>query len=47
MEQTTFANVREVLRRTVKKDGRIGSLQNYIGKSVDVLTYADTEEEDN
>ena len=49
MKEIKFDNVHEVLCRTVKNDGRIGSLQNYIGKEVVVLTYQpDTaEEEDN
>ena len=48
MKECKFENVCEVLRRTVKKDGRAGSLQNYIGKDVDVITYLNTEEhEDN
>jgi len=44
MEQSTFRNVKEVLRRTVKKDGRAGGLHSYIGETVDVITYLNTEE---
>lgn len=44
MEQTTFTGAREVLRRVVKADGRVGSLQQYVGKEVDIVTYLDEED---
>lgn len=46
MESTTFRNVREVLRRTVRSDGRCGGLQRYIDQEVDILIYNE-ENEDN
>ena len=44
MESTTFDNVSEVLKRTVKNDGRVGGLQSYCGKTVDVVIYNEEEE---
>jgi hypothetical protein len=43
MESTTFNNVNEVLSRVVKSDGRVGGLQRYAGKSVDIVTYENVE----
>ena len=46
MQSATFNNVKEVLSRTVKPDGRLGGLQKYVNEKVDVLTYLNTEEEE-
>jgi len=43
MEEATFCNVEQVLRRVVKKDGRVGGLQAYSGQIVDVVTYENVE----
>lgn len=43
MESTTFNNVSEVLSRIVKDDGRVGGLQSYRGKAVDIIIYNEQE----
>ena len=43
MEKTIFSNVEQVLRRRVKEDGRVGGLQKFAGKEVDVVVYENVE----
>ena len=45
MDEVKFRNVEQVLRRTVKEDGRVGGLQKYINAEVDVVTYRQEEED--
>lgn len=44
MDTATFSNIEQVIRRTVRNDGRAGGMQHFVGKSVDIIIY--TEEED-
>ena len=43
MSEVSFSNVSQVLRRTVKVDGRCGGLQNFAGRAVDIVVYNDIE----
>lgn len=44
MEEVLFRNVAEVLQRKVAPDGRVGGLQRYKSKLVDVVIYREEAE---
>ena len=46
MKEASFCNIQEVLRRTVKRDGRIGGFHSHIGETVDVIIYQNSETEE-
>lgn len=47
MDTATFSNIEQVIRRTIKSDGRCGGMQHFIGREVDIIIYDNepTEEE--
>jgi len=45
MEVATFSNIEQVIRRTIKPDGRAGGMQKFAGREVDIIVYNEEEEE--
>lgn len=44
MAEATFSNVQQILRRTIKNDGRAGGMQKFVGKDVDIVVYNEEDE---
>lgn len=45
METATFSNIEQVIRRTVRADGRAGGMQRFINREVDIIIYNEEETE--
>lgn len=44
MAEVTISNVKQLISRTVKSDGRAGGMQPFAGKSVDIIIYEEEHE---